>query len=121
MNVIPTETLKKMASKALAQTKAGTLRWESGTDAGDYKIDFARSSILVWNQQNDYGFVVRNANGETVGYLATTEKNPRVERQFLKEIYEAVVSTTIQLDETVDDVLKGLDGNSKPLQEDVPF
>lgn len=107
------EILLKMLFKAKESTEKGLIVWKTTSEEDEFKVNFEKSSIVVWSQyQKDkkvYGFLVFNHFGTIVGRIVSSEDGYENE---LKELYEIIYSKVFAIDETISDVFEGLDGKS---------
>jgi hypothetical protein len=107
----------EVLAKTLHQTKAGVVRWsKNGEDS--FKADFARSSLVIWFDEgrNMYGFTLLNAAGESIGSATSYEATSA--RPVLEDLYRTVMAQYLNLDATLADIMKGLEGKST---DECPF
>jgi len=114
------KTLFMILEKTIAQTRADVIPWRATPPgANDYKVDFNHSSLYVWHQKDEYGFSIINSNGISIGELITSQINDQNKKEKIKNLFEIVHKSAMQIDETIKDALEGLEGRSIP--EETPF
>lgn len=113
--MIKEEDVIEVARRTLQRTVEKKIEWYCD-DEGDPCVAFPRSSVVVYSDGEQVGFLIRNLEGDVVGRIlmnlddTDTAKNYEVVT-LLSKLYSVANRSIYKYDETLEDVLKGLSGD----------
>lgn len=99
--------------KVIELSEKKKLTWRK-IEETQFKVDFPRSSILLWMQwphEGDYsrfGLNIINARGEYIDKIVSDETDIPNGAEKLAKLFETVKRNYLKADETIKDILDGL-------------
>ena len=114
--------IEKIITKTIDSTSAGTINWNETTGDDEYQVDFARSSLLVFAMHADnHGFIIYNSNGKIICRAFDSDLEQELGYRPIQKLYAIVEKSILRYDDTISDVLEGLEGNSVREVDEPPF
>ena len=123
--MIDQDTLIEIVQKAQNQTEQGLIKWKFTEHTKDQslKVNFSRSSIFLIKRlelidpssgdfESFYTLEVANSQGTIVGKIQSEEVlglEKLKGEDIVKKLYETAIKKTLEIDETVKDIIDSLD------------
>jgi hypothetical protein len=100
------EKLLEIARRLARRTSTGGVKWERTSEDTTFQVSLEDVSVLVWSRRGLFGLSVMNASGTVVDGISTDSFLG--EPELLPGLYDMARRDALQVDRTIDDVLRKL-------------
>src|SRR5205814_924140 len=101
--------MKELAQSVLEKTREDKIQWEM-TSSDFFQTPIQNKTLTIDNHQRTFTLILRNDDGIIVDSLNANVYGSADDTILLRELFSVVRRKTLKVDETLNDILRHLDG-----------